>query len=66
MMIGFAMDSIARLKGMKEISELEMIEAIKFAHEAIKVQIAARRDSGCSGKKQVRTYEEERKDEDSC
>ena len=26
---------------MKEISEAEMVEAIKFAHEAIKVQIVA-------------------------
>jgi polyribonucleotide nucleotidyltransferase len=26
---------------MKEISEAEMVEAIKFAHEAIKVQIHA-------------------------
>ena len=42
MMIGASMDSIAMVEGeMKEISELEMIEAIKFAHEAIKVQFDA-------------------------
>jgi polyribonucleotide nucleotidyltransferase len=65
MMIGASMDSIAMVEGeMKEISELEMIEAIKFAHEAIKVQIAAQlRLQAAVGKKEVRTYEEEKKDE---
>jgi len=65
MMIGASMDSIAMVEGeMKEISELEMIEAIKFAHEAIKVQIAAQlRLQAAVGKKEVRTYDEERKDE---
>jgi Polyribonucleotide nucleotidyltransferase (polynucleotide phosphorylase) len=42
MMIGASMDSVAMVEGeMKEISEHEMVEAIKFAHEAIKVQIQA-------------------------
>jgi polyribonucleotide nucleotidyltransferase len=42
MMIGASMDSVAMVEGeMKEISEAEMVEAIKFAHEAIKVQIHA-------------------------
>jgi polyribonucleotide nucleotidyltransferase len=42
MMIGASMDSVAMVEGeMKEISEKEMVEAIKFAHEAIKVQIQA-------------------------
>lgn len=65
MMIGASMDSIAMVEGeMKEISELEMIEAIKFAHEAIKVQIAAQeRLQAAVGKKAVRSYEEERKDD---
>lgn len=65
MMIGASMDSIAMVEGeMKEISELEMIEAIKFAHEAIKVQIAAQeRLQAAVGKKEVRTYEEERNDD---
>jgi polyribonucleotide nucleotidyltransferase len=36
MMIGASMDSIAMVEGeMKEISEAEMLEAIKFAHEHI-------------------------------
>jgi polyribonucleotide nucleotidyltransferase len=42
MMIGASRDSIAMVEGeMKEISEKEMVEAIKFAHEHIKVQIDA-------------------------
>ena len=41
MMIGASADSVMMVEGeMDEISEEEMIEAIKFAHEAIKVQIA--------------------------
>lgn len=65
MMIGASKDSIAMVEGeMKEISEKEMVEAIKFAHEAIKVQIAAQeRLQAAFGKKEVRTYDEERKDE---
>ena len=65
MMIGASKDSIAMVEGeMKEISELEMVEAIKFAHEAIKIQIAAQeRLVAAFGKKEVRTYELEREDE---
>ncbi|MBW4359746.1 polyribonucleotide nucleotidyltransferase [Flavobacterium taihuense] len=65
MMIGASKDSIAMVEGeMKEISELEMVEAIKFAHEAIKVQIAAQeRLVAAFGKKEVRTYENEKEDE---
>ena len=65
MMIGASMDSIAMVEGeMKEISEKEMVEAIKFAHEAIKLQIAAQqRLVAAFGKKEVRTYDQEREDE---
>lgn len=65
MMIGASMDSIAMVEGeMKEISESEMVEAIKFAHEAIKVQIQAQeRLQAAVGKKEVRTYEQERSDD---
>jgi polyribonucleotide nucleotidyltransferase len=65
MMIGASKDSIAMVEGeMKEISEHEMVEAIKFAHESIKIQIAAQeRLQVAFGKKEVRTYEEEREDE---
>jgi polyribonucleotide nucleotidyltransferase len=66
MMIGASKDSIAMVEGeMKEISEKEMVEAIKFAHDAIKIQIAAQeRLQAAVGKKEVRTYDEERKDEE--
>jgi polyribonucleotide nucleotidyltransferase len=65
MMIGASTDSIAMVEGeMKEISEAEMLEAIKFAHEHIKNQIAAQeRLQAAFGKKEVRTYEGEREDE---
>jgi polyribonucleotide nucleotidyltransferase len=65
MMIGASTDSIAMVEGeMKEISEAEMLEAIKFAHEHIKVQIAAQeRLAAAFGKKEVRTYETEKSDE---
>jgi polyribonucleotide nucleotidyltransferase len=65
MMIGASMDSIAMVEGeMKEISEAEMVEAIKFAHGHIKNQISAQeRLVAAFGKKEVRTYEGEREDE---
>ena len=65
MMIGASLDSVAMVEGeMKEISEAEMVEAIKFAHEHIKVQIAAQeRLAAAFGKKEVRTYEQEKSDE---
>jgi polyribonucleotide nucleotidyltransferase len=64
MMIGASKDSIAMVEGeMKEISEKEMVEAIKFAHEAIKVQIAAQERMKAAIGKEMRTYEEERNDE---
>ena len=50
---------------MDEISEEEMADAIKFAHEAIKVQCAAQvRLAEAFGKKEVREYEGEREDAD--
>lgn len=64
MMIGASKESIAMVEGeMKEISEAEMVEAIKFAHEAIKIQIAAQeRLVAAFGKKEVRTYDQEKED----
>jgi polyribonucleotide nucleotidyltransferase len=42
LMVGASEDSVAMVEGeMDEISEVEMIEGIKIAHEAIKVQCAA-------------------------
>lgn len=65
MMIGASKDSIAMVEGeMKEISESEMVEAIKFAHEAIKIQIEAQEKlQELVGKKDIRTYENEKSDE---
>ena len=66
MMIGASADSVMMVEGeMDEISEEEMTEAIKFAHEAIKVQCAAQvKLAEAFGKKEVREYEPEREDED--
>ncbi|GGB70961.1 polyribonucleotide nucleotidyltransferase [Flavobacterium suaedae] len=65
MMIGASKDTIAMVEGeMKEISEAEMIEAIKFAHEAIKDQVAAQEKLKAAIAKEVRTYEEEVNDEE--
>jgi polyribonucleotide nucleotidyltransferase len=65
MMIGASMDSVAMVEGeMKEISEAEMVEAIKFAHEAIKVQIQAQERLRASvGSPAYREYEGEKEDE---
>ncbi|MBZ4036258.1 polyribonucleotide nucleotidyltransferase [Flavobacterium sp. 17A] len=65
MMIGASLDSVAMVEGeMKEISEAEMIEAIKFAHEAIKVQIAAQQRLRAQlSSQEYRTYEGEIEDE---
>lgn len=66
MMIGASADSVMMVEGeMLEISEEEMAEAIKFAHEAIKVQCAAQvKLAEAFGKKETREYEPEREDED--
>jgi polyribonucleotide nucleotidyltransferase len=66
MMIGASLDSVAMVEGeMKEISEAEMVEAIKFAHEAIKVQIHAQlRLQEAFGRKETRTYEGEKENEE--
>ncbi len=58
MVIGASNDSVMMVEGeMKEISEEEMAEAIRFAHEAIKIQCAAQvRLAEAFGKKPVREY----------
>tara|TARA_B100000925_G_C21989696_1_gene466210 strand:+ start:1 stop:1554 length:1554 start_codon:yes stop_codon:yes gene_type:complete len=49
---------------MKECSENEMIEAIKIAHNAIKIQIQAQKSlSKKVGKKEIRDYESEENDD---
>ena len=66
MMIGASADSVMMVEGeMDEISEEEMADAIKFAHEAIKLQIAAQlRLAEAFGKKEVREYETAEENED--
>jgi len=65
MIIGASYDSVMMVEGeMKEISEEEMVEAIKFAHEAIRVQCDAQhRLVEQVGKKETREFEEAAKDE---
>ena len=65
MMVGASADSVMMVEGeMDEISEEEMADAIKAAHEAIKVQCAAQlRLAEAVGKKEVRDYEPEDEDE---
>ena len=64
-MIGASQDSVAMVEGeFDEISEEEMLDAIAFGHEAIKAQIKAQVDLVAAvGKKEVRSYDEEDKDE---
>jgi len=66
MMVGASADSVMMVEGeMDEISEEEMTEAIKAAHEAIKVQCEAQvKLAEAFGKKETREYEPERADED--
>ena len=66
MVIGASMDSVMMVEGeMKEISEEEMVEAIKFAHEHIKKQCEAQlRLAEAVGRKEVREYDTEHEDED--
>lgn len=64
MMIGASKDSVAMVEGeMKEISEAEMIEAIKFAHEAIKLQVIAQEKMRAALNLDYREYEGEDEDE---
>ncbi|MBT8268380.1 MAG: polyribonucleotide nucleotidyltransferase [Bacteroidia bacterium] len=66
MMVGASEESVMMVEGeMDECSEEEMAEAIKFAHEAIKIQCQAQvRLAEAVGKKEVREYEPEAVDED--
>ncbi len=64
-MIGASVDSVAMVEGeFDEITEEEMLDAIAFGHKAIKEQIKAQITlTNAVGKKEVRSYEEEDKDE---
>ena len=64
MMIGASKDSVCMVEGeMDEISEAEMIEAIKFGHEAIIVQIEAQERLRAALNPGYRDYEQEATDE---
>ena len=66
MMIGASADSVMMVEGeMDECSEEEMADAIKFAHESIKIQIEAQvRLAEAFGKKEVREYQTAEKNEE--
>jgi len=63
--VAASMDNILMVEGeCKEISEVDMLEALKLAHEAIKVQCQVQIElTKATGKTQKRTYEHEVKDE---
>ncbi|UOB16779.1 polyribonucleotide nucleotidyltransferase [Abyssalbus ytuae] len=65
-MVGASVDSVAMVEGeMSEVSEKEMADAIKFAHEAIKTQCEAQlRLVEKVGKKATREYEGEKENEE--
>ncbi len=65
MMVGATLDNIMMVEGeMQEVQESEMLEAIKVAHEAIKVQCQAQLElSAAVGKLEKRTYCHEENDE---
>ncbi|MDP1801235.1 MAG: polyribonucleotide nucleotidyltransferase [Bacteroidota bacterium] len=66
MIVAASATDIAMVEGeMKEVSEAEMLEAIKFAHEAIKIQIKAVNDFAAkAGLKPKREYNHETNDAD--
>ncbi|KGN86076.1 polyribonucleotide nucleotidyltransferase [Porphyromonas sp. COT-290 OH860] len=66
MMVGATLDNIMMVEGeMQEVQESEMLEAIKVAHEVIKVQCQAQLElSEACGKLKKRTYCHEENDEE--
>ena len=65
-MVAATMDNIMMVEGeMKEVAEADMLEAIKFAHEEIKIQCQAQIElMKEAGKEQKRAYCHETQDED--
>ncbi len=65
LMIAASMENIVMVEGeMKEVSEQEMIDAIQFGHEAIKIQCKAQLElQEMCGKKTKREYSHETNDE---
>ncbi|MCJ8163711.1 polyribonucleotide nucleotidyltransferase [Pontibacter sp. E15-1] len=66
LMVGASIDSVAMVEGeMNEVSEEEMLEAIQYAHEAIKVQCQAQIElSELVGKTVKREYSHETHDDE--
>jgi len=66
LMVGASVDFVAMVEGeMDEVSEEEMAEAIRVAHEAIKVQCEAQiKLAEAVGKKETREYEGEEENEE--
>ncbi|MDR2497192.1 MAG: polyribonucleotide nucleotidyltransferase [Tannerellaceae bacterium] len=65
-MVGATIDNIMMVEGeMEEVQEADMLEAIKVAHEAIKVQCRAQLElSEACGKLEKRSYEHETNDDE--
>lgn len=64
-MVGATLDNIMMVEGeMDEVSELELLEAMKFAHEAIKVQCQAQLDFAAEVGVVKREYNHENSDEE--
>ncbi|GHT14773.1 polyribonucleotide nucleotidyltransferase [Bacteroidia bacterium] len=65
-MVGATADNILMVEGeMKEVAEVEMLEAIKFAHTEIKKHCAVQKElEAAVGKQTKRTYCHENNDED--
>ncbi|MDO4881422.1 MAG: polyribonucleotide nucleotidyltransferase [Capnocytophaga sp.] len=57
-MVGASRDFVAMVEGeMNEVSEKEMADAIRFAHDAIKIQIEAQERLKAQIGKEIRSYE---------
>jgi polyribonucleotide nucleotidyltransferase len=65
-MVGATIDNILMVEGeMKEVSEADMLEAMKLAHDAIKIQCKVQLElMEMAGKSQKRVYSHEVNDED--
>jgi polyribonucleotide nucleotidyltransferase len=66
LMVGATIDNILMVEGeMKEVSEAEMLDAMKLAHDAIKIQCKVQMElMEMAGKTQKRIYSHEVNDED--
>jgi polyribonucleotide nucleotidyltransferase len=66
MIVAATLKNILMVEGeMNEVSEVEMVEAIKFAHEAIKIQCGVQKElEEMVGKAEKREYDHETNDEE--